>query len=353
MFFWFVTLLLVDPAFTIKQTFQPPPEDLELVQPFASCFANNQQLYVLDPSQSKILVWKSNGQFSHSFSRQGLGPGELEQPIQLAAWGDHLYVWQFNGRVTEFSLDGAYRSNFTFKGPWPRRFTMLDSQRALINYRRLTNQGQGYYHFEIRDRSDNVVAIKAFHNPGFLGVKPGRNRAEIWGYMADVDIQADPKGGWWFGFGYEKKLHHLTPDGHIDTTASFDLPKRKPTQEEREAIENELIDMGQGRFVKVKDLPDLKIHLDVPKAYFTQFLVTHQKVAFVLTPNGGSDGVGDGAASATFIINSLSDGTLLSHGKYSLPEESQVHYRNGRIMVFELNGSGDFDIYEATLKGLE
>lgn len=349
---WLMIVFSLHPNLIQKRLYNPLPIDEVLVQPFASCLSDTGHLFVLDPSQSRIFVWDPNGNFKQAFGKRGQGPGELIEPIQIATFANKIFVWQRNGQVSEFTPGGVFLSRFLWNGPWPRRFRLLDDQKALLNYREFNEAGKAYYHFEIRDRADHTTPVKVFHNPGFLEVQPGRNRAEFWAFMADVDIQKDSHNSYWIGFGYQKTLYQLNHLGQIVRDQTFQLSTSKPTQQERDAIENELVDMGNGNMVKVKNLPDMKIHTDVDKAFFTQFFIAGNKVAFVLTDTGGSDGMGDGAAKAAYVVCRISDGAILERGAYQLPEDSQVHYRDGHILVFEINSKDEFDIYEASLKGL-
>lgn len=333
------------------KTYEEPKGEEYLSLPHASCFGDQGELYVMDPSQPRILVWDAKGHFVRGIGKKGEGPGELDEPIQVTSKAGKLYVWQRNGRLTRYSRDGKYEDNFTIVGPWPRRFAMLDQDRAFINHREIDGSMEGYYTFDIRHRDGSVEKIKKDLNPGFMKIKPGSNNAEIRAYMADVDIQADPAGGYWYGFGYEKTLYHMNAKGKPDGKRSFDLPAVKISDEDRERVENKEVVVSNGRRIRAKDLPNLKFRFDFDKAHFSHFLVKGQKVAFVTTTLGGSDGTGDGDSVGSYFICDLKTGKLLARGAYELPQDSQVHYRDGRIMAFEAGDDG-YEVREVSLKGL-
>ncbi len=333
------------------KTFEEPKHEEYLSLPHASCFGDLGELYVMDPSQPRILVWDASGKFQRGIGKKGEGPGELIEPIQVYSKAGKLYVWQRNGRMTRFSREGKYEDNFTLSGPWPRRFAMIDPDTAFINYRDIASGMEAYYIFEIRRRDGSVTQVKKDRNLGFIKVKEGSNNVDIRAYMADVDIQVDPAGGYWYGFGYEKTLYHLDAKGKPDGKRSFELPAVKISDAERERVENKEVVISDGRRIRAKELPNLKFHFEFDKAYFTQFVIKGNRVAFVCTSLGGSDSTGDGDSVGSYFICDLTTGKLLARGAYELPVDSQVHYRNGRIMAFEATDDG-YLIREVTLKGL-
>ena len=350
-----ITLFLcseLDPAFRSLRSFEVPEEAEYLREIHASCFGADGRLYALDPTQPRILVWDSDGRFRTGFGRKGQGPGELENPIQIAVHRDGLFVWQFDGRMTQFGPDGSYRESFVLPKAWPRRFAVASEDRFLINHRFIDERGKVFYHFDLRDREGEIFPVKRDRNPGFLDVKPGNNQAEIRAFMADVDIQRDGRGNLWYGYGYEKTLYRLGDDGKPHEKRRFELPGSRPTEDEIAAIQNTEVTNPDGTIVLLEDLPGLKIHYDVDKAFFTQFMIKGTRVVFVLTGNGGSDGVGDGDASASYVISDMNTGKALTRGSYKLPDGSQVHYRDGRITAFVVTEEGDYRVHEVTITGL-
>lgn len=336
---------------TLK-TYEQPGGDEYLGLAHASIIADNGRMYVLDPSQPRVLIWNEDGSFHSAFGQQGEGPGEMLRPVQITSKGEHLYIWQMNGKISRYSMDGEYQQDITINGPWPRRFSVLNDEQLLIGYRGF-EAGKFYAVFETR-KADGALnkQVGRIQNKGFLAVKPGENNAEMKAYMGDVEVQTTPDGGAWFGFGDEKELTQVGANGEVIGTRTFELPSSKPTDAERAHVEDMTFPTPDGKRVKLKNMPGIKIHFDRQKAHYTHFLIKGDKVAFVLTPVGSANSIGDGYSAGTYFVNDLKTGKLLSRGSYAFPEDSQVHYRDGRITAFIADGDEGYQIKEITLKGL-
>lgn len=338
-----------DSLITLKQ-FQTPQGDEYLSLPHASCYDARGRLLVVDPSQARVLIWNADGSFAKGFGSKGMGPGELMAPAQIALQGGKIYIWQENGRITRFDGEGRYEDNFTLSGPTPRRFAMLDDQHALLAVIGFEETGV-YFSFEVRDRQNRVKSLMRSRSPGWRKLAKGGQKEEINTYMGDVDLQLDPKGGLWYGYGEEKRVHHMDAKGAHDSTIAFDLPSHLPSAEDRRHMEDKEVVASDGKRIRIKDLPHLVMHFDQACAAYTQFLVVGDKIALVLTSLGGAHHVGDGDARASYQVCSLKTGKVLARGQYELPTDSQVHYRNGRVTVFSSEDDG-WEMREVKLAGM-
>lgn len=66
-------------------------------------------IYVLDPSGTRVQVFDPAGDFRFTIGREGQGPGELARPRDVAVTGDALIVYDSNNmRFSRFDLDGAH-----------------------------------------------------------------------------------------------------------------------------------------------------------------------------------------------------------------------------------------------------
>lgn len=66
-------------------------------------------LYSLHRREGSIRRWSADGTPSGSVGRQGEGPGEFQQPMDLGFFGDSLWVWDWNGyHVSYFNPEGEF-----------------------------------------------------------------------------------------------------------------------------------------------------------------------------------------------------------------------------------------------------
>ena len=66
-------------------------------------------LYSLHPREGSIRRWSADGTPSGSVGRQGEGPGEFRQPMELGFFGDSLWVWDWSGyHVSYFDPEGTF-----------------------------------------------------------------------------------------------------------------------------------------------------------------------------------------------------------------------------------------------------
>ena len=66
-------------------------------------------LYTLHWREGTIRRWTPDGAPAGSIGRQGEGPGEFEQPVDMGFFGDSLWVWDMgNYRVSHFDPEGEF-----------------------------------------------------------------------------------------------------------------------------------------------------------------------------------------------------------------------------------------------------
>ncbi len=81
-------------------------EDYQFYVPFSIEIDKNENIYVLDIGNSRILKYDKNWSFITSFGKKGQGLGELEGPYKMSLGSDgNLYVFQSNN-VIVFSDEG-------------------------------------------------------------------------------------------------------------------------------------------------------------------------------------------------------------------------------------------------------
>jgi len=68
------------------------------------------RIYVADYGQAQVTVFDNNGRYLRTIGRRGSGPGEFQNPMQIAVGpGDTLLVFDIGlRRLSKFAPDGAY-----------------------------------------------------------------------------------------------------------------------------------------------------------------------------------------------------------------------------------------------------
>ncbi len=84
-------------------------------------FDASDNLYVLDRQNSRVMVYDRTGRFVRQIGSQGVGPGELIMPLQLAIAGDGTVIVSDIGRpgYALFRPDGTFLRNVLMEGWMP------------------------------------------------------------------------------------------------------------------------------------------------------------------------------------------------------------------------------------------
>jgi len=89
------------------------------------------QIYVLDSRDHNIKVFKKDGTFIQTISREGSGPGEFNRPWIMDIIGDEIYVADCdNSRVQVLTKSGQYQRSFKLPLEFGRGMT-FDSKGTL------------------------------------------------------------------------------------------------------------------------------------------------------------------------------------------------------------------------------
>lgn len=116
--------------------------------------ADSGRLFVLDASNHRVQIFEPDGTLRGTAGRQGQGPGEFGQPLELFIAGGVLHVWDvINRRVSRFDPDGELiddRATPLWGGMihpyaggemvWRRGERTPDGQ--ILHYRRVDARGQ-------------------------------------------------------------------------------------------------------------------------------------------------------------------------------------------------------------------
>lgn len=78
-------------------------------------FDRNENLYILDANNHRVLVFNASGRFVRQIGKKGEGPGELMLPLAMAVTGDNQVVVSDLGRraYSVFRSDGTFVRNVT------------------------------------------------------------------------------------------------------------------------------------------------------------------------------------------------------------------------------------------------
>jgi hypothetical protein len=87
------------------------------------------RFYVTDTGNQRIVIFDSDGKYSHSLGREGQGPGEFLSPRLIYAEKDTVAVWDMamgNWRISYFKPDGLFLTSVSIHyaamntwGGWP------------------------------------------------------------------------------------------------------------------------------------------------------------------------------------------------------------------------------------------
>lgn len=68
--------------------------------------AGSSMLYVLDSQKIGLNVYSDEGEYLHTISRMGRGPGELTNPKKLFISGDKIYILDWSFKINKYQLEG-------------------------------------------------------------------------------------------------------------------------------------------------------------------------------------------------------------------------------------------------------
>ena len=326
-----------------------------LSYPQAMDFADDGRLYVVDANQSTVFVWDKAGKFLKTIIKKGKGPGELLFPQSLLIRGDRLYIME-SGRqlISIFDLEGNFIKFTKTTGKKGKVFGVIDNGFIIayktFQWKSADGENDHRYWFDMLDVDGNQVkTLKWFKNTTYLA----EERSKPWASL--VDIQRGPNGNLYLGCSENTTLYETDATGRIVGETNFRIPVQTPTKEEEKWFQDLTFAMPEGgrSIANSQESDPVKFDFNSEKAYYTQFIIKGDKVAFVMTPLGDFNGMPLGFSRATYYVNDLKTGKTLERGEYAFPEDSVVFYRNCRIMAFIASAEADaFQIREITLKGL-
>ena len=246
--------------FRVGNVLGNPDEELATSRNNSVTLGPNGQIFVLDRSTDRIVVFSGDGEFVRSFGGSGEGPGELRSPMALAWDGtDRLWVADgLNGRYHVFDSTGSFqksvprpvRSVMRIQHPlqWEGAGTLVDetvgvdSPRPVL-YLRVDSVGQII---------DTVAVVpRPPLAPGFQNVmlRPSQEslRFLVNHYIPRLRWSLAPDGTIWSALTGRLRLVQTTPGG--DTIRVVETSHRTPTfdRADRKAIADGLAEGGISR----------------------------------------------------------------------------------------------------------
>ncbi|HAQ61421.1 TPA: hypothetical protein DCR49_05395 [Candidatus Delongbacteria bacterium] len=95
--------------FTIDFSENNPDSSLRYINFGNLCADKEKNIYLVDYMKCKVTKVDSLGKFVTSFGKKGTGPGEMNEPYNIAVMSDTLYVFDYTERKTNiFDLDGNF-----------------------------------------------------------------------------------------------------------------------------------------------------------------------------------------------------------------------------------------------------
>lgn len=111
------------------------------------------RFFLADYGQQTIWVAESSGIISRRLGRMGTGPGELVEPRSVAVFEDKAVVLDTgNNRVTIFTKDGTYRSDFRIAPVLPPSGLLVGGGGLIA-----VSYGTDKPHFTVFDMAGNIV----------------------------------------------------------------------------------------------------------------------------------------------------------------------------------------------------
>ncbi len=247
--------------FRVGNVLGNPDEELATARNNSVTLGPNGQIFVLDRSTDRVMVFGGDGEFVRSFGGSGEGPGELRSPMALAWDGtDRLWVADgLNGRYHVFDSTGSFqksvptpvRSVNRIQHPlqWEGADTLVDEtvggvgRRTMVLYVRVDSVGQII---------DTVAVVpKPPLAPGFQNVmlRPSQEslRFLVNHYIPRLRWSLAPDGTIWSALTGRLRLVQTTPGG--DTIRVVETSHRTPTfdRADRKAIADGLAEGGISR----------------------------------------------------------------------------------------------------------
>lgn len=201
------------------------------------------RIYISDRYSQEIRVFDADGTHSHSFGRQGQGPGEFLEASGLN-WGPegHLWVWDpGNRRFSQFTPSGELVAEYPRRVwgvgyPWGGRFTpegeMIDL--GLRHIRDDWNVITGTVVIPVNlgadlDRLDSLPALEFDR----VLASDGRTRLP---FGAKISIKLDRTGTLWVAHPRLYEISRRPVEGSTDLVFSLDAPPAPVTDQERDSL---------------------------------------------------------------------------------------------------------------------
>lgn len=167
----------------------------ELLTPRNLAIGPEDNLYVLDSGNHRVVVFDSEGQLLRDWGSFGQEPGQFNEPWGIAVDDAHVYVADtWNHRVQKFTLEGELVTIFGQSGTsaelgaesggfffGPRSVALLpDDQIAVTD--------TGNHRLQIFDRDGNFIRVAGGPGaqPGLFNEPVGLSRGEAGVYLADT-----------------------------------------------------------------------------------------------------------------------------------------------------------------------
>lgn len=214
--------------------------------------------YLLDTQLSEVQVFDSDGEFVHTLSREGEGPGEVRSPIDMLFMPDNGLglVQSFPGKIIQVDLEGSPLRSITPGGNDPTAGGFIALTDAHFRGDNLVFGGTKIANGEGSQTRTFFVASYALDGEELCSYEEVAN---IYEFTNVEIIEADQYSSIWrhFAVGPEGKvytapkrndyeIHVFNVDGTLDRIISRDFESWQRTAEETELV-NKMMDLQTQR----------------------------------------------------------------------------------------------------------
>jgi hypothetical protein len=212
-------------------------------------FDRNENLYVLDGGNARVLVFDRAGRFVRQIGKRGGGPGELLAPMRMALLGDGTLVVSDNGRrsFSVFGADGRFTRSvphdtaFGLSGEWmaahPRGGVVTSTQP--INLPGAAPRGKTLLWYSLAARAPTRL-VQLAPEAAPTSNQQARGRTTVvssWKQVFSPSLQWDllPGGGVVMANTAGYSLRVTGPNGAVQRVIERPIRPRPVTQRDRDA----------------------------------------------------------------------------------------------------------------------
>jgi hypothetical protein len=194
-----------------------------------------------------VRVFHADGTFSHSFGREGQGPGEFSFPqaIAVSAGDSILVVDDGTARYSVFAPDGSFLASY----PRQIRGYLASTSGGFLADGRYIDWAPGFpdgregartqfypiIHGSMLEREDTMAPLE------YISPMLPSGRMQQWYFTGTIVAAVDAHGGIWFARSREYEIYRRNPDGDTTHTFSLRATAAPVSDTDRDMVRNEFV----------------------------------------------------------------------------------------------------------------